>query len=253
MSRGSIYGEHRAPSSASRPSHMGMPCIYFGPSTTSWQKIPRWAPRSQRGVFVGLSTIHSSEVPLVLLNLETGSVTQQYHVVFDDRYSTVASINVDDKPPSDWEDLCLEKSLHVPTDDMPAMPPHLHDDWLTDAEREVKYRDLQRKDRARDLQHPPSLNSLGPVTTSPILAPLPGPTPSEGGNSPFVPTHPTSSVFVKSAISATCSGPIMGSDAIVSEPAAILALAVSSLSSLSQALHHTNQFRVQYRNDSIFL
>ena len=83
---------------------------------------------------MGLSTIHSSEVPLVLLNLETGSVTQQYHVVFDDRYSTVASINVDDKPPSDWEDLCLEKSLHVPTDDMPAMPPHLHDDWLTDAE-----------------------------------------------------------------------------------------------------------------------
>ena len=67
------------------------------------------------------------------------------------------------------------------------------------------------------------------------------------------PPHPTGSVFVKSAISATCSGPIMGSDAIVSEPAAILALAVSSLSSLSQALHHTNQFRVQYRNDSIFL
>ena len=55
------------------------------------KKLPRWQPRSRRGVFVGFSTLHSSEVSLVL-NLQTGSITPQYHVVFDDCFSTVSSV-----------------------------------------------------------------------------------------------------------------------------------------------------------------
>ena len=51
-------------------------------------KITKWAPRSLRRVSMGFSKIHSTQVGLVL-NLLTGSISQQYHVVFDDMFSTV--------------------------------------------------------------------------------------------------------------------------------------------------------------------
>jgi hypothetical protein len=100
------------------------------PTLQEGKKLPRWEPRSRRGVFVGLSTIHASRVPL-LLNLANGSITPQCHVVFDDRFSTVESIGLDESPPAYWEDPYLENTLYVPTDGTSALPVHLHDDWLT--------------------------------------------------------------------------------------------------------------------------
>ena len=51
-------------------------------------KIPKWAPRSRREVNMGFSKMHSTQVGLVL-NLLTGSISPQYHVVFDNMFSTV--------------------------------------------------------------------------------------------------------------------------------------------------------------------
>ena len=123
----------------------------------------------------------------MVLNLSTGSITTQYHVVFDDRFSTVQSIGSEEAPPADWEDLCLENTMYVPTDGTADMPVHLNDDWLSDSERELKYRDLQRQERVRQILHPTapillstdrstsSLNSEGatstPATTVPPLPP----------------------------------------------------------------------------------
>jgi hypothetical protein len=61
------------------------------PKIQQWQKLPRWAPRSKRGMFLGLIQQHASEVPLVI-NLGTGSINTQFHVVFDDLFTTVPSI-----------------------------------------------------------------------------------------------------------------------------------------------------------------
>lgn len=52
-------------------------------------------------MFLGFSPEHSSLVPLVL-NLRTGHVSPQYHVIFDDNFETVPSLNpltsdIDDK------------------------------------------------------------------------------------------------------------------------------------------------------------
>ena len=52
------------------------------------RSIPRWKPRSSRCVFVGNSLKHGHHVPLIL-NLETGAITGQYHVVLDDWFHTV--------------------------------------------------------------------------------------------------------------------------------------------------------------------
>jgi hypothetical protein len=64
---------------------------------------------------MGFSNLHSSEVPLIL-NLDTGSITPQFHVVFDDHFKTVSSIGQDYSPPKHWADLCLENSITIKED-----------------------------------------------------------------------------------------------------------------------------------------
>ena len=50
-------------------------------------KIHKWFPRSRRGVNMGFSKMHSTPFGLVL-NLLTGSISPQYHVLFDEMFST---------------------------------------------------------------------------------------------------------------------------------------------------------------------
>ena len=49
---------------------------------------PKWDPKSKEGLFLGRSSAHAGNVALVL-NLETGHVSPQHHVVFDDNFSTI--------------------------------------------------------------------------------------------------------------------------------------------------------------------
>ena len=66
--------------------------------------MPKWDPRSNAGVYLGHSQQHASNVALVL-NLATGCVSPQYHVVFDDTFSTVEYITNRNEP-TNWEELC---------------------------------------------------------------------------------------------------------------------------------------------------
>ena len=78
--------------------------------------IPKWNPRSNAGVYLGHSPEHASNVALVL-NLTTGHVSPQYHVVFDDNFSTIDYIS-SQKEPTNWEELCKfhsEEYSMIPT------------------------------------------------------------------------------------------------------------------------------------------
>jgi len=122
----------------------GCPVYVLNPSLQSGNKIPRWEPRSKRGVFCGLSTVHSSEVPQVL-NLTTGSITTQFHVVFDDLFSTVASVEREEDPPSHWNDLCLEQTEYIPIDTpMPLSP-----EWLAESDTTLDSRTEHRTNRVQ--------------------------------------------------------------------------------------------------------
>jgi hypothetical protein len=46
----------------------GCPTYVLEPDLHDGKKIPRWQPRSRRGVFLGFSPSHSSTVPIVLHN-----------------------------------------------------------------------------------------------------------------------------------------------------------------------------------------
>ena len=73
-------------------------------------EIPKWDPRSRRGVNMGFSKMHSTQVGLVL-NLLTGSISPQYHVVFDDMLSTVRSSTATD--PEFWISLVTSRNSRI--------------------------------------------------------------------------------------------------------------------------------------------
>ena len=67
---------------------------------------PKWEPRSRIGIYLGHSPCHAGSVALVF-NPSTGHVSPQYHVVFDDDFTTVPYMKRGEIPPN-WEDLYNE-------------------------------------------------------------------------------------------------------------------------------------------------
>eukprot|EP00957_Ditylum_brightwellii_P192691 14672369-Ditylum_brightwellii.AAC.1 len=74
---------------------------------------PEWNPRARVGVYLGNSPVHAGNVALVL-NLQTGHVSLQYHVVFGDELSTVPYLQSAETPPN-WADL-VDKHAEKATD-----------------------------------------------------------------------------------------------------------------------------------------
>ena len=86
-----IFTKTRWPHSKFQDFHVwGCPVYVLDKTIADGKKLPRWDSRSKRQVFVGMSRKHASTVPMVL-NLETGAITPQFHVVFDDWFATVTS------------------------------------------------------------------------------------------------------------------------------------------------------------------
>lgn len=80
-------------------------------SKASEHKLPKWYPRSRLGIYLCHSPCHASTVSLVL-NPLTLHVSPQYHVIFDDEFSTVPSMVKGTIPPN-WERLVKHSSEHL--------------------------------------------------------------------------------------------------------------------------------------------
>jgi hypothetical protein len=110
---------------------LGCPAYILDKQISDGHKIPKWTPRSSRNIFMGLSPRHASSVPLVL-NLDTGSITPQFHVVLDNWFATIAT-DIKDLPDfssESWASLFGESVFQFVSDDDPADDPA--DDDLTD-------------------------------------------------------------------------------------------------------------------------
>jgi Reverse transcriptase (RNA-dependent DNA polymerase) len=94
----------------------GCPTYVLDPKLQNYGKLPKFSPRSRRGVFLGFSLKHSSTVPLIL-NLDTLSITPQYHVVFDDWFTTVTSTPIDDPVDPIWSELFADCRFHYQFDE----------------------------------------------------------------------------------------------------------------------------------------
>ena len=82
----------------------GCPCYVLDARLqTNPKGVPKWEPRARVGIYLGRSPAHASNVALVL-NPKTGLVSPQFHVVFDDDFTTVPHLRKGTVPPN-WESL----------------------------------------------------------------------------------------------------------------------------------------------------
>ena len=82
----------------------GCPCyILDSRLQTNPKGVPKWEPRARLGIYLGRSPAHAGNVALVL-NPKTGLVSPQYHVVFDDDFTTVPHLRKGTVPPN-WAKL----------------------------------------------------------------------------------------------------------------------------------------------------
>ncbi|MGL6008734.1 MAG: hypothetical protein ACRC1D_04685 [Culicoidibacterales bacterium] len=89
----------------------GCPCYVLDHRLQSGTgMIPKWEPRSRMGIYVGRSPSHASNVGLIL-NPRTGLVSPQFHVVYDDDFTTVPYLRTTTVPPH-WAAL-VEASSHI--------------------------------------------------------------------------------------------------------------------------------------------
>ena len=63
----------------------------------------KWESRSRLGIYAGHSPAHAGTVALVL-NPRTGHILPQFHIVFDDLFTTVPFMNKSQLPPN-WAEL----------------------------------------------------------------------------------------------------------------------------------------------------
>ena len=93
----------------------GSPCFVLDARLQSGlSTCPKWEPRSRLGIYVGHSPAHAGTVALIL-NPRTGHVSPQFHVVFDDLFTTVPFMNKSQVPPN-WADL-VKNSRELVTDE----------------------------------------------------------------------------------------------------------------------------------------
>ncbi|KAG7363236.1 reverse transcriptase RNA-dependent DNA polymerase [Nitzschia inconspicua] len=80
----------------------GCPVFVLESDLQDGKKISKWEGRARLGVNLGPSPVHATNVSLVL-NLETGHVSPQYHIVHDDTFETLSQMQ---PVKSNWKRQC---------------------------------------------------------------------------------------------------------------------------------------------------
>ncbi len=123
-----IWSGVRSPSSNLSRAHVfGCPVYVLDASLQDGRKIPKWNPCARLGLFLGFSDLHSSLVPLVL-NVVTGHISQQFQVIFDDKFETVNSLPIDQPLENQWAQIiALGRECFMDVDydenNHPILPP----------------------------------------------------------------------------------------------------------------------------------
>ena len=146
---------------------------------------PKWDPRAHLGIYLGHSPQHARSVALVL-NLRTGHCSPQFHVIYDEEFSTIPYISGAETPPN-WETLCNTSIEHNITDNDISSP-----NWL-----QPQPSPTTTGSQNANIQSP----SLEPITPVPEGDPVT--TPSEGAIAPTNPEDNTASPILSTPTAST--------------------------------------------------
>ena len=136
----------------------GCPVFVLDPKLQDGKKLPKFNRRARMGQFVGFSDEHSSLVAKVR-NLSTNFISPQFHVIFDDKFTTIQNdTKLEDTSLesifTDLFDTCRDYYGEEPLESDSGKQfdelPELHDEWLNEAERREK-KSRQEEKRARQV------------------------------------------------------------------------------------------------------
>ena len=131
----------------------GCPVYVLEPTLQDGKKLPKWNPRSRRGQNLGISVDHSSTINRIL-NLKTGHISPQYHVVYDNLFTTVPNaesgglFNTDEFDQATWERLVQSSLERYADPDETTLPP-LDPEWI---DNDPEAQRLQEALRRRQLR-----------------------------------------------------------------------------------------------------
>ena len=171
LSPSDVFTRTRWPQQKFQDLHVwGCPVYVLDKSIQDGKKIPKWRPRSDRSVYMGTSPRHSSSVPLVL-NVGTGSITPQFHVVFDDWFATVSATSEEapDFTSDDWYKMFGDSRFQYILDSEEAYDDTISQSDIDDHDHFVKRsklvndaQNVAQPSRGLDVPEPPSDVLLDP-------------------------------------------------------------------------------------------
>jgi Reverse transcriptase (RNA-dependent DNA polymerase)/GAG-pre-integrase domain/Zinc knuckle len=134
-------------------------------------KIRKWAPRSNRYIYMGVSDKHSSTVPLVL-NPESGVISPQFHVVVDEWFATVPMTpeELPDFTQEKWTKMFGENVRHYLWDEDEE---HDEESHLPPPQLEAVAEREQRIITAIENRRPPTALPIADPPMSPMTTPTP--------------------------------------------------------------------------------
>ena len=175
----------------------GCPSYVLDPTLQDGKKLPKWQPRSRQGKYLGFSSEHASSVALVL-NPQTKRISPQFHLLFDDYFTTVQGVTTLREPcleTFDWDSLYsrMGSDRYFDGDEVPPPPP----DWPSSPSQPVKQprpspklpsplSTVERLEPTHQRENPSETPSN--LEKSPL--PLPDPPLSEGNQTPMVSKEP---------------------------------------------------------------
>ena len=141
----------------------GCPAYVLDPKNAKDARTRKWDPRSHLGVYVGLSPLHASNVSMIY-NLRTRTVTTQYHVIYDDDFTSINKTSPADLS-TIWDKL-FHTNRETPPDDCafpqdsqwddqaPALPSPPVSTVTTDSEGDINSSTIPSTVREGDLATP---------------------------------------------------------------------------------------------------
>ena len=144
----------------------GCPCYILDSSLQSGNMKAKWEPRSRLGIYLGHSPCHAGTVALVL-NPRSLHVSPQFHVAYDDTFSTVPYLASGDIPPT-WLEI-VSKSEKVCENDY-----DLTKLWLesnNEANDHLPHQEGDSSNSATELPKVQHMNSEGAQANNKVMSP----------------------------------------------------------------------------------